>query len=508
MVPAATGLGPDFFLATRNVREYPGIYCLIEVPEELWKELPATTKKWEGTPISQGALKALSSQRLLPPAMLGDANSMAGWAATTSITGIDGMARRWVYRYHTTPSFAVLNWEDPSRSANRILSGSVVRQVGMQGQSLIGLKLDAFHGLEAGTGHSPEHDLGPAFSAGQSMSREIKRYGGWSWQRDNGLSISNMRQLLASDIDFVTDHAFSPAAEHALLTGDADLLRYQADKLIASGISTGRLVHSSATFEGLAYSLPTLAMDAQGGNKDAQELLQKTQRQLMSKLGSSTHFNTLYTTNAGLAATALGLSHAGGASEIKAIIDGHMVLLFFKAMQPGLFMVSGQDLVGAMPLPAQEVSETRFISRGAYSLTDTSGMFASTGSAIRKAQSLYPPADQQVYDKNSFVSQLGKLLRQRTKHSVSRGTIMARPETKNEGVIAILSKLESGKGLLTVVNFGQKSATETIDLGRHQASASGVTSIAGTGTIRGDGGSVTVNLPAWGTKAALVNLSR
>ena len=51
-------------------------------------------------------------------------------------------------------------------------------------------------------------------------------------------------------------------------------------------------------------------------------------------------------------------------------------------------------------------------------------------------------------------------------------------------------------------------STETIDLGRHQASASGVTSIAGTGTIRGDGGSVTVNLPAWGTKAALVNLSR
>lgn len=509
MTPAATGLGPDFFLATRNVREYPGIYCLIEVPEELWHELPAATSKWVGTPIAPGVVNILSSKGLLPPAMLGDATSTAGWAATTAITGIDGQARRWVYRYHINPTFAVLNWEDPSRAANRIFSGSVVRQVGMQGQSLIGLKLDAFHGLEAGTGTALERDLGPSLSAGQSMSREIKRYGGWSWQRDNGLSLNNMRQLLASEVDFVTDRALSPAAEHALLTGDASLLRYQADKLIASGIDTGRLVHSTAIHEGLDYTLPTLALDAQTGNEEARLLFQSTQQQLMTKLGPATRFNTLYTTNAGLAAAALGLSeNTITDKDIPIITKGHMALVFFKAMQPGLFMISGQDMVGAMPLPASMVSETQFISRGAYGLTDVSGMFASGGQSITKTRCLYLPADQQIYAKNSFVSQLGSLMRQRAKFGLAKGTLMARPSTSHTGSIALLSKLASNKGLLTIVNFSAKPVTENIGLSDHGASSRGLTAVAGNGTISGNGGNVTVSLPAWGTKAALVTLAR
>ena len=509
MVPAATGLGPDFFLASRNVREYPGIYCLIEVPEELWPELPATSSKWAGSPISKQVVSTLSAKNLLPAAMLGDSTLDSGWAATTAIAGIDGQIRRWVYRYNRNPNFAVLNWEDPSRAANRILSGSVVRQVGMQGQSLIGLKLDAFHGLEAGTGGAGKHDLGPALSAGQSMSREVKRYGGWAWQRDNGLSIGNMRQILNSDVDFVTDNALSPAAEHALLTGDSSLLRYQADKLIASGINTGRLVHSTAFHEGLSYTLPTLSEDAQGGNKDALELLQKTQRELAAKLGQSTRYNVLYTTSAGLAASALGLSDTSVSAEhISTIAKGQLALHFFKAMQPGLFMVGGQDLVGALPLPAGMVSETHFVSRGAYSLSNTSGMFASGGQTITKARTLYAPADEQVSDKKSFVSQLGKLMEQRRRFNVSKGTLIARPATKNEGVIAILSRLHSGKGLLTVVNFSQKSVDENIDLGKYQASAKGLTAVAGTGTMNGDGGSVLVSLPAWGTKAALITLSK
>ena len=41
LVPAATGIGPDFLLAIRNLRYYPGIFCLIEVPKSLWPVLPS-----------------------------------------------------------------------------------------------------------------------------------------------------------------------------------------------------------------------------------------------------------------------------------------------------------------------------------------------------------------------------------------------------------------------------------------------------------------------------------
>ena len=504
LVPAATGLGPDFFLAVRNVREYPGAYCLVEVPEDLWDSLPEATDQWRGVSVPASTIDKLSAKGIVPRTMVGDALGGSGWAATSTISGVDGQARRWVYRYDKDPSYAVLNWEDPSRAASRILSGSAVRQVGMLGQSLIGLQFDAFHGVEAGSG-GPGSTLGPSLSAAQNMSREINRYGGWAWAQDRGLSINDMRLFQSAGVNFVTDHALSPAAEHALLTGDASLLRFMADAMIAAGIDASRLVHTMPMHDGLDYRLPSLASSAAAGNEEARELLARVRSEVASRAGGALSGGTFYTTGAGLASMALG----SGAS-VANVAKGHALLVFFKAMQPGLLMLSGQDLVGAMPLapgaaPSAAGSfDPSYIARGSYSITPVSGTMVASGQAIAKAQQLYPHADEQGRMQGSFVQQVGNIVQKRKAESVGQGRLVARPETKNPGTIALLTELGNGCHLLTVTNFSRESVAESIDLGKHGVTKQGVSTLAGSGSVESNGNVINFSLGAWQGKAALI----
>lgn len=40
LVPLHTGLGADFLLAERSYKEYPGMYSMVEIPQNLWNLLP------------------------------------------------------------------------------------------------------------------------------------------------------------------------------------------------------------------------------------------------------------------------------------------------------------------------------------------------------------------------------------------------------------------------------------------------------------------------------------
>lgn len=42
LVPAAVGMGPDFFLGARHVRDYPGSMMMVDIPKEFWSLLPPT----------------------------------------------------------------------------------------------------------------------------------------------------------------------------------------------------------------------------------------------------------------------------------------------------------------------------------------------------------------------------------------------------------------------------------------------------------------------------------
>ena len=510
LVPAATGIGPDFFLAARSIREYPGIYCMVDIPDDLWANLPEAGSEWEGAALNSSQIKALNDKGLLPKSMRDEASPFGhkgGWAATGKVRGVDGNNRRWVYRYYENPRYPVLNWEDPSQTAHRILSGSAVRQVGLQGQALIGLRFEAFQGLEAAGegGRGGSFSVQPALSAAQSMSREIQRYGGWSWVRDDDLPLDSLNSFLRSGTDFIFDSAFSPAAEHALLTGDAGLARFMADELIRLRIDTRRLVHATPAQDGINYSLPHLSLLAAGSSGEkAASFRQSVQGAMRAAAGGASLVkgNYLYTTSAGLATLAL------KNNDPKGIADGHSLLIFFKAMQPGIVMLSGQDLVGLMPLPSPPDGDPANACRGSYSLGSSGGGLAVTNLGMPKAPQIYPDADTQAHQKGSFLARVGAFLHARTQFGIAKAELVARPQTKGKGSIALLSRLPDGKSyLLSVCNFSRESVTETISLSGTQgigAALSRVTPIATGGKHSVSGESVTVTLGPWQGRALVL----
>ncbi len=522
LVPAATGLGPDFFLATRNLREYPGAYCMVDVPKDLWKLLPPSQNEWEGTALPAETVAALHAKGLLPKAMLDEtaaSGKPSGWAATGEVRGVDATARRWVYRWFINPHHAVLNWEDPSRAAARILSGSAVRQVGMLGQAFIGLRFDAFHGLEPAGGGANPWSIGTAVSAAQSMSREVHRYGGWTWLRDDDLNLEAMRRVLQSDTDFVFDAAFSPAAEHALLTGDATLLRFMGDELLRLRIPAHRLVHVMPAQDGINYALPhlsKLAASAPGAERLRQHTLQAMRAAVAGQNPVPVANNTLYSNGPGLAAMALGLpATAVPADKVAEVAAGHKLLIFFNAMQPGVLMLSGQDLVGALPIAWSSMRDSSAewnvtdTMRGAYALTTFEENRVVTERGMGKTVSIYGPADVQAHKKESFLRDIGTFLRLRNQIGLSRGTLAARPETKGPGIIALLTRMPGDNGyVLSVCNFGRSPANETISLGNvpglSKALAAGAVSLGGQGSYSVSGGSVNVALGPWQGRAILL----
>jgi trehalose synthase len=519
LVPAATGIGPDFFLAARNVREYPGIYCMVDIPEELWAGLPEEDGEWAGEALDAGRVEALNSKGLLPRAMLDEVSPLGrkgGWAATGKVRGVDGNNRRWVYRYHKSLDYPILNWEDPSQTAHRILSGSAVQQVGLRGQALIGLRFEAFKGLEAAGAEAGRVAVGsiePALSAAQSMSREIRRYGGWAWLRDDDLSLDEMDRFLSAGTDFVFDGAFSPAAEHALLTGDAALARFMADELLRLRLDGRRLVHALPAQGGVNYALPHLGRLAASGESKAAELLQDVQSAMRAAAApggeSLIRDGRLCTTSAGLAALALKApSEPEAQARVRDIAQGHSLLIFFKAMQPGLLMLSGQDLVGLMPLPAPPDGDPGIACRGSYSLTASGGALSVTNLGMPRAPQLYPAADAQTLQKDSFLARIGVFLRARSQYGLARGVLLARPHTRGKGSIALLSRMpESGTYLLSVCNFSREAVTETISLAGVQGAASAlsrVTPIAVGGSHSISQQTVSVSLGPWQGRALIL----
>ncbi|MDR2076376.1 MAG: hypothetical protein LBP61_05535 [Desulfovibrio sp.] len=516
LTPAATGIGPDFFLAARNYREYPGIYCMLEVPRQFWPLLPPASSAWEGVPLSEQQVASLNAEKLLPTAMrheLSFPGGGSGWAATGETAGIDAVTRRWVYRYFKDPNHPILNWEDPSRSANRILSASTVQQVGIWGQAFIGLRLDAFQGLEVAPATSPPRDsapdasaenapaprgffIEPALPAAQSLSREIRRYGGWSWLRNDTLPLPALWEFLRAGTDFIQDTAFSPAAEHALLTGDASLLRFMADEALRLRIDTRRTVHSMPAEEGINYTLPHLRHLASGPEgAEAERLMRQTLDALQAVLAkqspSPLQDGFLYTTGAGLAAMALGLpldvpESADGSAvrslpsaraeldkaikdKEKTLANGHALLIFFKAMQPGVLLLTGQDVVGALPLSWSGSADTsvgwdaRNAARGGYALTSAGSSLVVTPQGLPRAPALYPPADRQVLQEESFLRRIGSFLRLRSQLGIAKGDIIERMPTAGQGSIALLSRMRGqGRYLISICNFSRTPITERL----------------------------------------------
>src|SRR5206468_4523281 len=103
------------------------------------------------------------------------------------------------------------------------------------------------------------------------------------------------------------------------------------------------------------------------------------------------------------------------ASDVENIKHLHLLLAFYNAFQPGVFALSGWDLVGALTLPAAAVQDrladgdTRWVNRGAYDLLGSNPDAMRSAAGLPRAVALYGPLPQQLKKPDSFASQLAHL---------------------------------------------------------------------------------------------------
>ncbi|MCL2123539.1 MAG: hypothetical protein FWH34_05565 [Desulfovibrionaceae bacterium] len=490
----ATGVGPDFALAVRALREYPGAYMMVEIPREHWTVLPSapSPNSLEGLPLTREQVAILSKERLLPPAMARDSldwTSRGGWAATGEIRCNDGQLRRWVFRYHQQPARPLLNWEDPSGAAQRILSGSIIQQVGVLRQALAGIHIDPLFGLDA-LYHPTQRSLEPAPSALHSLVREIRRYGGWSIQRDPVPAGLNA-QLLDAGVDFVRDNITSPAAEYALLTGDAAPLR----ALLAQSLhfDQRRFARGMPDPEGIRFQ----ALEASPFPPDA---LQKLHQILAGQTECPLDGNTLYATGPSLAALAIRSQQAERAKTDASPLGPHLLLTAFRAAMPGIFCLSGADLTGALNISGTTLPAHAVL--GGWSLGS-----AATRSVTRKgftrAPTVYPPLHSQLRQPNSYLSQLGRLNSLRAEYKIAQGTLIGPLQADAPSVLPLLTRLPSGSHLLAVANFSPKGKNSDISLPA-SLGAAGIQDLMEAKNIARSGDRLSLELGPWACRILLI----
>lgn len=562
MIASATGIGPDFFLAARGLRQYPGIYSMVEVPRELWPLLPRTEKEWRPAPLDRAQIAALARAGMFAPALVQDSMGLpGGWAATHEVRGLDGNARRFVFRWFGRPWEPVFNWADPSRAAQRIVSAGIIRGVGELGSALAGFRLKPYLGLtpETGAALSLEEAAQPALEAGNAMAQETRRYGGWSLVTD-ALPMELLPALWAEGPDFALDCVFSPASEHALLTGNARLLRASIDAALALGIDARRLAHVMPGTEGVDYSAAEL-----NGRLSASlppqlraafsPALVKAETARVPAGAALFRNGRLYATTPAIAAMALGCRNMEDLKPdvVEKITKAHRSMICFKAMQPGLLMLTAYDLSGAMPLtwnmpdktgvpseygetnagglnaagatyaegtdPGNAANEWEMpgIDSGAPEIFGATGLTASASRAdvsyqgVARAPTVHSPLDVQGFDPRSLLSGIAPALAARAELRVAEGRLAARLKAVGPGVAALAVELPDKGGLLiSIVNFGLTPRTENLNLNR-DLEAAGITlpgraakDLFGNGTVNIGGGFLNVTLEAWGYRAFVV----
>ncbi|WP_206214227.1 hypothetical protein [Desulfovibrio sp. ZJ369] len=468
--PAATGLGPDFFLQARRASRFDGLYAMIAVPRKDWELLPKAPDEWECLPLRPQAAHALAERGILPPAMSRDNLPWAtpgGWAATGEVRGADGQIRRWVYRYNGSVLRPVLLWQDPSGQARRIFSAAVIRHTGLQRQTLAGLRLEALMGLDVPpvpaesaptafdktalhalwTARLPH--LTPGLEALDDAAREVHRYGGWAMQ-DDVLPPSLTPAVLATAVDFTRDTITAPATAYALLSGDVGPLNALLRASLAAHVDHSRLARGLHDWQVVDWR-PLLDLP-QGRElaRNAQTLAKARPEELRLRI-----------TPASLAAASLGLDAAAAArpENAPALRRACLLLLGWRMGLPGLAFIGPQELTGALNLPQPPAG-----------LPTGPGSVPLWGESLSSGTAGAPPAplafgtlEEQWTDSRSFLQEAARLLRARHQAGLAQGTLLA-VLPGPPGCLAVLSSLPDGGWWLLAANFSAQKRAVPLSL--------------------------------------------
>lgn len=213
LAPVVGGRGPDFILQARNAGGHGGVYAMLPLTADEANSLPPAREEWETIALSPKTVSKLVERGVLPSAVRRENFPWAssGWAATGPVLGLDGTPRRWLYRFEKTPDSPVMLWQDPSGAARRILTAAIIRQTGIDGQTLTALRIGAWLGLEPTSpfDKTEQDNYAPGVEAAENLARQIHQYGGWAVQADPAPPEA-VAEIVAGACDFCVDEA-SPA---------------------------------------------------------------------------------------------------------------------------------------------------------------------------------------------------------------------------------------------------------------------------------------------------------
>ena len=492
IIPAHTGKGADYRLAELAYGEYPGLYHMVAIPEADWDLLPAVPPGREAVNLTPATVDRLKEKgyivgQLRRVIFFEPGVKETDWSATREIVGVDGVARRWVYLHYFKEGQPSLNWLDPSFAAPQMIIGDALHSLDVLGARMLRLDANGFLGVEV----RPD---GPAWSEGHPLSvvgnqliaGMVRKAGGFTFQELN-LTIDDIAAMSHGGADLSYDFITRPAYYHALVTGDTGFLRLMLKTMHDYDIDPASLIHALQNHDELTLELVhfwTLhAADTYtfGGRTWTGENLREHLRATMYErlTGANAPYNLRFVTNGVACTTVSVIAAALKIRDLRDLTEDqkrqiqrlHLLLAMYNAFQPGVFALSGWDLVGALPLPHETVAglmadgDTRWIERGAYDLVNVNPDASASQAGLPRAPILYGPIDEQLKRPDSFASQLQKLLAVRQTSGLYAGRQVLVPEVTSPGLLAMVHELPDGKGTqVTALNFGATPIDETITL--------------------------------------------
>jgi len=492
VIPGHSGKGADFRLAERGYGDYPGLYHMVEIRPTDWSLLPAVPAGKDSINLGPAAVDALKARGYivgqLPRTIFYEPGvKETDWSATDAVVGADGKTRRWVYLHYFKEGQPTFNWLDPTFAAPRLVAGDAIHSLATLGERMLRLDANGFLGIEVGPSNGRAWSEGHPLSvtANQLIAGLVRKLGGFTFQELN-LTLEDIQAMSQGGADLSYDFVTRPAYQHALVTGDAEFLRLMLGLQRAYQVDPAALIHALQNHDELTLELVpfwTRHKDTTftfRGKRVKGSALRETIRAEMHDrlLGPAAPYNLkaangVSCTTATVAAAALGIRDIGHLTEAQRrdIQRAHLLLALYNAMQPGVFALSGWDLVGALTLPGESVrtliaeGDTRWINRGAYDLLGKHSGVTKSSSDLPRAQALYGPLPEQLKRPDSFASELRKMLRVRAQYRINESEQVELPAVHARGLVVMVHRLPSGAGTqVTAVNFGRAAVREAVTL--------------------------------------------
>ncbi|MCT1458115.1 maltose alpha-D-glucosyltransferase [Aestuariimicrobium sp. p3-SID1156] len=489
IVPGHTGKGADFRLAEMAVDDYPGIYHMIDIPQEHWNLLPDVPEGADSVNLTVDTEKKLADEGLIIGALqrvifFEPGVKETNWSATRVVHDVNGTPHRWVYLHYFKEGQPSVNWLDPTFAGMRLVMGDALHSLLDLGSG--GLRLDAngFLGVEKNVAELPAWSEGHPLSqaANQLIGSMVRKVGGFTFQEMN-LAVDDIVETSKVGPDLSYDFITRPAYQLALAIGDTEFLRLMLREGLLLGVDQASLVHALQNHDELTYELVHLETRHRDdvysyGGKDwrGQELAEHIRQTLRDAItGEAGPYNAVFTQNGIACTTASVITASLGITDLseissedkERIVRAHLLLAMYNAWQPGVFALSGWDLVGALPVDRSTVKsliaqgDTRWLERGAYDLVESTDALRSS-SGLPRADVVYGSLSEQLKDPNSFAMRLAKVLQLRKRHHIATGELLDVPEVSRKSMLTMVNRLVDGQIQVTVLNFSEEPVSGRI----------------------------------------------